>query len=130
GKDQGTWFKNTRFTLKTWTGQETELGTLKTYTEMRMNFGNRNGDFEYNEAGNKTFDLHFAWVQLGGLRVGLDESAFDTFVGYAGNVINDTLVPYGGFQTNEIQYYFDAGNGFSAVVSLEEGSGRYDGAIG
>jgi len=125
GKDQGTWLKNTRFTLKTWTGQETELGTLKTYTEMRMNFGNHNADTypDSNSAGNKGFDLHFAWIQLGGLRVGLDESAFDTFVGYAGNVINDTLVPYGGFQTNEIQYYFDAGNGFSAVVSLEEGSG-------
>ncbi|BAV51917.1 porin [Mesorhizobium sp. 113-1-2] len=123
GKDQGTWFKNTRFTLKTWTGQETELGTLKTYTEMRMNFGNHNADDDVNSAGNKSFDLHFAWVQLGGLRVGLDESAFDTFIGYAGNVINDTLVPYGDFQTNEIQYYFDAGNGFSAVVSLEEGAG-------
>ncbi|MDG4897982.1 porin, partial [Mesorhizobium sp. WSM4976] len=123
GKDQGTWLKNTRFTLKTWTGQETELGTLKTYTEMRMNFGNHNADYAINSAENKSFDLHFAYIQLGGLRVGLDESAFDTFVGYAGNVINDTLVPYGGFQTNKIQYYFDAGNGFSAVVSLEEGSG-------
>ena len=58
-----------------------------------------------------------------GLRVGMVESAFNTFIGYAGNVINDTLVPYGDFDTNVIQYYFDAGNGFSAVVSLEEGSG-------
>ncbi|WP_192244525.1 porin, partial [Mesorhizobium silamurunense] len=33
------------------------------------------------------------------------------------------LVPYGDFDTNVVQYYFDAGNGFSAVVSLEEGSG-------
>ncbi|ESY80135.1 hypothetical protein X740_14255 [Mesorhizobium sp. LNHC221B00] len=32
-------------------------------------------------------------------------------------------VPYGNFDTNAVQYYFDAGNGFSAVVSLEEGSG-------
>ncbi|WP_208866623.1 porin, partial [Mesorhizobium sanjuanii] len=67
--------------------------------------------------------LNFAWIQLGGLRVGKDESAFDTFIGYAGNVIQDTLVPYGGFDTNVVQYYFDAGNGFSAVVSLEEGYG-------
>ncbi|RWE91903.1 MAG: porin, partial [Mesorhizobium sp.] len=51
------------------------------------------------------------------------ESAFNTFIGYAGNVIQDTLVPYGDFDTNVVQYYFDAGNGFSAVVSLEEGSG-------
>lgn len=32
-------------------------------------------------------------------------------------------MPYGDHNTNAIQYYFDAGNGFSAVVSLEEGSG-------
>ncbi|WP_322418545.1 porin [Mesorhizobium huakuii] len=126
GKDQGTWYKHARFSLKTWTGQETELGTLKTYTETRFNFQNHNGDAPYvNAAGNPSGQpsLNFAWIQLGGLRVGKDESAFDTFIGYAGNVIQDTLVPYGGFDTNVIQYYFDAGNGFSAVVSLEEGSG-------
>ncbi|RVD57127.1 porin [Mesorhizobium sp. M2D.F.Ca.ET.185.01.1.1] len=130
-KEQGTFYKNTRFTLKTWTGQETELGTLKTYTETRFNFGNRNGYGAFttggdpigNPAGNKNVSLNFAWIQLGGLRVGKDESAFDTFIGYAGNVINDTLVPYGDFDTNVVQYYFDAGNGFSAVVSLEEGEG-------
>ncbi|RUU86516.1 MAG: porin, partial [Mesorhizobium sp.] len=136
GDEQDTWYKNARFTLKTWTGQETELGTLKTYTETRFNFGNRQGfavqdgvdalgnpTFAPNAAGNKNVSLNFAWIQLGGLRVGKDESAFNTFTGYAGNVINDTLVPYGDFDTNVIQYYFDAGNGFSAVLSLEEGSG-------
>ncbi|TIW59244.1 MAG: porin, partial [Mesorhizobium sp.] len=76
-----------------------------------------------NPAGNSGVSLNFAWIQLGGLRVGKDESAFNTFIGYAGSVIQDTLVPYGDFDTNVIQYYFDAGNGFSAVLSLEEGSG-------
>ncbi|KUM24218.1 porin [Mesorhizobium loti] len=134
GDSQDTFYKNARFTLKTWTGQETELGTLKTYTETRFNFGNRNnyGQFttsdgvvnlQGNPAFNKGVSLNFAWIQLGGLRVGKDESAFDTFIGYAGNVIQDTLVPYGDFDTNVVQYYFDAGNGFSAVLSLEEGSG-------
>ncbi|MES0099191.1 porin [Mesorhizobium sp. M0019] len=127
GSDHGTWRKNARFDLRTWTGQETELGTLKTYTETKFNFGNRNAysgpDSPQNYAFNKGITLNFAWIQLGGLRVGKDESAFDTFIGYAGNVINDTLVPYGDFDTNVVQYYFDAGNGFSAVVSLEEGSG-------
>jgi len=123
GDSQDTWRKNARFTLKTWTGQETELGTLKTYTETRFNYGNSNADLIDNEAGNSGISLNFAWVQLGGLRVGKDESAFDTFIGYAGNVIQDTLVPYGGFDTNVVQYYFDAGNGFSAVISAEEGSG-------
>ncbi|AZO48264.1 MAG: porin [Mesorhizobium sp.] len=135
GDEQDTWYKQARFTLKTWTGQETELGTLKTFTETRFNFGNRNtygiednpatlADETFsNPAGNKGVSLNFAWIQLGGLRVGKDESAFNTFIGYAGNVIQDTLVPYGDFDTNVIQYYFDAGNGFSAVLSLEEGSG-------
>lgn len=127
GADQGTWKKSSRFDLKTWTGQETELGTLKTYTETRFNFGNRNAysgpDSPQNYADNRALTLNFAWIQLGGLRVGKDESAFDTFIGYAGDVFNDTIVPYGDFDTNVVQYYFDAGNGFSAVVSLEEGSG-------
>ncbi|MBZ9739783.1 MULTISPECIES: porin [unclassified Mesorhizobium] len=128
GGAQATWYKNTRFTLKTWTGQETELGTLKTYTETRINFGDRNAysgpDSPQNYASNKGLTLNFAWVQLGGLRVGKDYSAFDTFIGYAGNVINDTLVPYGDFNTNVVQYYFDVGQGLSAVVSLEQGQGK------
>ncbi|MDX8536763.1 porin [Mesorhizobium abyssinicae] len=126
GDQQDTWKKNARFTFKTWTGQETELGTLKTYTEMRFNFGNSNGYGTLasgNPAVDKGVSVKFAWIQLGGLRVGKDESAFDSFIGYAGAVIQDTLVPYGDFDTNVVQYYFDTGNGFSAVVSLEEGSG-------
>ncbi len=123
GKNQGTYYKDARFTLKTWTGQETELGTLKTYTETRLNFQNSPLDNGADNSAGNNIDQHFAWIQLGGLRVGEDESAFDTFVGYAGNVINDTIVPYGGFKTGVVQYYFDAGNGFSAVASLEEGSG-------
>lgn len=135
--DNSTYWKNTRLTLKTWTGQETELGTLKTYTETRFNFGNSFGDYSNQvatgadananrnnwAARNTGITLNFAWVQLGGLRVGKDDPAFDTFIGYAGNVINDTIVPYGGFDTNVVQYYFDLGNGLSGVVSLEEGSG-------
>ncbi|MER9327706.1 porin [Mesorhizobium sp. M0152] len=141
--ENDTYWKRARFTLKTWTGQETELGTLKTYTETRFNFGNSQASadsvtnpdgsvtFFPNAAGNSGVSLNFAWIQLGGLRVGKDESAFDTFIGYAGNVIQDTLVPYGDFDTNVIQYYFDAGNGFSAVLSLEEGAGGgVDGSYG
>jgi hypothetical protein len=132
GNSNDTWRKNTRFTLRTWTGQETELGTLKTFTETRFNFGNRQADVgadgepqgDINTAGNAaTVSLRYAYIQLGGLRVGKDDTAFDTFTNYAGAVIQDTLVPYGGQESNVVQYYFDAGNGFSGVVSLEEGSG-------
>ncbi|WP_192384156.1 porin, partial [Mesorhizobium silamurunense] len=76
-----------------------------------------------NYSFNRGLTLTSAWIQVGGLRVGKDWSAFDTYIGYAGNVLNQILVPYGNFDTNVVQYYFDASNGFSAVVSLEEGSG-------
>ncbi|BCH17704.1 MULTISPECIES: porin [unclassified Mesorhizobium] len=119
-----TYWKRARLSLRTWTGQETELGTLKTYTETRFNFLNTQGSAFYNSADDDdAVSLNFAWLQLGGLRVGKDESAFLTFHDYAGAVINDTLVPYGSFDTNVVQYYFDAGNGFSAVISLEQGAG-------
>ncbi|QND65598.1 porin [Mesorhizobium loti] len=132
GDTHSTYYKNTRFTLKTWTGQETELGTLKTYTETRFNYGNSSGDYLNQAASNaddwqgrnKSLSLRFAWIQLGGLRVGKDDTAFDTFIGYAGNVIQDTLVPYGGQESNVVQYYFDAGNGLTGLVSLEEGAGK------
>ena len=41
-----TYWKQGRFALMTWTGSETELGTLKTYTETRFNFGNTPGDYD------------------------------------------------------------------------------------
>lgn len=119
GDKNHTWAKNTRFTLKTWTGQETELGTLKTYTETRINFGNKATS---DQAYNKGVTLNFAWIQLGGLRIGKDETPYDAFIGYAGNVIQDTIIPYGIKDTNVISYYFDAGSGFSGVISLEEGA--------
>lgn len=127
GGGQDTWRKTARFTMKTWTAQDTELGTLKTYSETRIAFGNRNSysgpDSPQNYAYNRGITLNFAWIQLGGLRVGRDESAFDTFIGYAGNVMQDTIVPYGTFDTNAVQYYFNTDDGFSALISLEEGSG-------
>src|SRR4051812_37158186 len=40
GDTQQTWRKNARADVKLFTGSETELGTLKTYTEFEFNFGN------------------------------------------------------------------------------------------
>jgi hypothetical protein len=100
---------------------------LKTFVEGRYEFGNGVNGISgvsfpgLTLEGNGGLDFHFGYIQLGGFRVGLDESLFSTYVGYAGNVINDTLVGYGPFQTPVVQYYFDAGNGFSAAISLEEG---------
>ncbi|MBK3745133.1 porin [Paraburkholderia aspalathi] len=119
-RDRDTWSKNTRFTLRTSTASETELGTLKTYTENRFNFS---------DGENGAHDLQFAYIQLGGLRVGLDESAFHTFGGYLGNIINDDVVSAGNYRTNLVSYTFAGGNGFSATVSFEQGGGSILGGL-
>jgi len=127
-----TFHKSGEFRFDVSTGQETEWGTLKTFVEARYEFGNggingvdlpggTGGLLGLNVEGQGAFDFHFGYIQLGGFRVGLDESLFSTYVGYAGNVINDTLIGYGPFKTPVVQYYFDAGNGFSLAASLEEG---------
>ncbi len=109
-----TWENKARATLRFSTASETELGALKTYTELRYNW---NGDDE----GSTDSTLNFAYIQLGGLRVGLDESAFLTFTGYLGDVFNDDVILAGGYRTNLISYTFTGDNGFSAILSLEEG---------
>jgi len=111
-----TYHNRSRLSLRTWTGSETELGTLSTYTETRFNYQDSN-----HSAGPDPITLNFAWVQLGGFRVGKDESAFSTFAGYAGGVIADDMIGYGPFDTNLISYTLDAGNGFSGIIALETG---------
>lgn len=117
------WAKNSRLSLRTSTATDTELGTLRTYTETRFNYNNRDGQ-------DSNWTLNYAWIELGGLRVGKDESVFTTWTGYAGAVINDTTpFGYGPFDTQLISYTFDAGNGFSAIVSLEDDIGVHDANI-
>ncbi|PWV98808.1 porin-like protein [Hoeflea marina] len=128
-----------RFTFRTSTASETELGTLRTYTEVRFNHGTNDEANQFFDAGadptivngpngydnENAFSLNFAWIQLGGLRVGKDESYFTTFTGYGGSVINDTLSGgYGPFGTNLISYTYNSG-AFSAGISLEQGVDNY-----
>jgi opacity protein-like surface antigen len=122
------WDKNARFSLQVSTASDTELGTLKTYAEVRFNYFNDDwsGVPLSPNTGTST-SLNFAWIQLGGLRIGKDESAFTTFAGYAGNVINDGQIGYGPFDVTLISYTYDAGNGFSAILSVEDDSGAGEG---
>lgn len=120
--DRDTWDKQARATIRFSTASETELGTLKTFTELRYDWRGDGDGEEYSYKGGETASsLRYAYIQLGGLRVGLDESAFVTFPGYLGNVINDDVILAGGDRTNLISYTFTGGNGFSAILSLEEG---------
>ncbi|MBB4093288.1 porin [Ochrobactrum pecoris] len=109
-----TWRKLARFTLRVSTASETELGTLTTFAETRYDWADG-----YEGASGS---LRFAYIQLGGLRVGLDESAFVTFPGYLGNVINDDVILAGGYRTGLVSYTFSGGNGFSAILSFEQGN--------
>uniref|UniRef100_UPI0003B55320 porin n=1 Tax=Pseudochrobactrum sp. AO18b TaxID=1201036 RepID=UPI0003B55320 len=112
GYDAKTWRTNTRFTLRTHTATETELGTLKTFTENRFNFG---------DGEQKSNTLKHATISLGGLTIGKTDSAFHTFTGYLGDIINDDVVDAGAYNTNLISYTFTGGNGFSAIISAEQG---------
>jgi len=115
-KDRDTYAQKARFTLRFSTASETELGTLKTFAETR---------YDWNDGTNgSSGDLRYAYIQLGGLRLGLDESNFVTFPGYLGDVINDDVILAGGYRTNAISYTFTGGNGFSAVIALEQGNNK------
>ena len=112
-KDRDTWTNTARFTFRTSTASETELGTLKTFAEVRA-------DWTDGKASNA--NLRYGYIQLGGLRIGLDESAFTTFPGYAGNVMNDDVIAFGSYRTTQISYTFQGGNGFSAIIAVEQGN--------
>ena len=122
GHEMGGWNKGARFALNTYTASETELGTLKTFTETRFNWGSHASDNDgvYGSQSENT-RLQFAWIQLGGLKVGIDESEFVSFTGYLGDVINDDVISAGSYRTGKISYTFTGGNGFSAVLAVEEG---------
>lgn len=110
-----------RFSLKFSTASETELGTLKTYSDLRFQWKNGTDD-------KSTGTLRAGYIQLGGLKVGLDDSAFITFPGYLGNVLNDDVILAGSGRTGQISYTFTGGNGLSAILSLEQGgNGDVDG---
>jgi len=128
-----TWHKRGRFQLRVDARTETELGTLRGYAAINFNWATNsavgidtNGDgvldsFDGHDAGNSE-GIEHAYVELGGFRIGVTDSYFVTFTGYASGVVNDGLISYGPFTTHQIAYTFDAGNGFSVGAAVEEGS--------
>jgi hypothetical protein len=96
------------------TATDTEYGALKTEMVYR---------FESQEGTNSNKIL-FANISLGGFLVGKADSQFSSYPGYAGDIIQDDVVSYGPGPTNtelnQLTYTYEAGNGFTAVVSLED----------
>lgn len=129
--------KRARFALRVDARSETELGTLRAYAELRFNYQTANiavvdgtdllGNVSTTEYA---WDLNHGYIELGGFRVGKTDSLFSTFTGYSSGVANDGIVPYGPFQTHQMSYTFNGGNGFTAAVALETGAGLDDNYAG
>ncbi|SFB58618.1 Porin subfamily protein [Rhizobium sp. NFR07] len=118
--DDGT-FTNTRAEIYLNTASDTEWGALKTNIVARFDYNPHNDDSNggaFNDATRTR--LIGANIQLGGFLVGLADSYYSSFIGYAGDVINDDVISYGPFELNQVAYVFDAGNGFSAYVAAED----------
>ncbi len=111
---------HTRAELQLQTATDTEYGPLKTNTELR---------WDWNDGGATATNLLHASISLGGFTVGKEDSQFNVFTGYAGDVINDDVIADGPYELNQITYNYDAGNGFTAVISLED-SNSGSGATG
>jgi hypothetical protein len=105
---------HTRAELNVDTATDTEYGALKTNMVMRWD----------SSEGNNSTKILFANISLGGFMVGKADSQFSSYQGYAGDIIQDDVVSYGPGPTNtelnQMTYTYDAGNGFTAMVSLED----------
>jgi hypothetical protein len=127
GDLQGSWYKNARADLQITAASETEYGTLRSVIELRFDYGNSTGHDD-DSAHVKDAYANQAYIQLGGLTVGHTDSMFASFTNFGGAAIQDSAIAYGDQNTiNLVSYVFDAGNGFSAGVSLEQASGEYIG---
>ena len=66
--------------------------------------------------------INHAYIELGGFRIGKTDSLFTTFTDYAGGVIHDDFAV--GLRPvrhpHDQPTRFDAGNGFTAAIALEE----------
>jgi len=122
--DAESYYKRGRYALRAEARTETELGTLQGKVQVNFNWATGDGgsaaaDF-HPVAGSS--GLERAWVKLGGLMWGVEDSQFVAWTGYASGVVQDGLISYGPFTTHQISYTFDAGNGFSAMAGVEEGN--------
>ncbi|PSH66033.1 MULTISPECIES: porin [Phyllobacterium] len=113
GGELGTWVKHTRAEVRFDARSETELGTLRSYIQTR---------FDFEDGLNEGASIPQAFIELGGFRVGIADEIFGSWNGYAGDIIQDDVINYNSWETNQISYTFAGGNGFSAIIAAEQGS--------
>ncbi|MFC5384903.1 porin [Aquamicrobium segne] len=132
-KVHDTYFKRMRAQVTFDARSETEYGTLRGFIStlyQRDSFEDSyidpEDDDEFGPFSNTrdAWSLEHAIIQLGGLTIAYTDSLFETLTDSAGSVINDDIgVTYTPGKTHMIAYTFDGGNGFSATIGVEEGSG-------
>jgi hypothetical protein len=108
---------HTRAELNIDTARDTEYGALKTNTVLR---------WDWNDGNDTKTKLLFANISLGGFTVGKLDSQFLLYQGYAGDVINDDVIYDGPYELNQLTYKYDPGNGFTAMISLEDSNSASD----
>ncbi len=126
-----TYYKLMRAQINLDARSETEYGTLRGYIAVNFNHSTARADggvldpdldgVGYSYTTNN-WNIDHAIIQLGGLTIAYTYSLFETLTDSAGTVINDDIVAYSPGNTHLIAYTFDAGNGFSATLGVEEGS--------
>ncbi|WP_273758459.1 porin [Bartonella sp. AU55XJBT] len=110
-----TYGASSRLTLVFQAASETEMGTLRSYARIFSSWGDGKDG-----SGAK---LSAAYIELGGFRVGLDDTIFNSWTGGYGNVLNDdSVAPAGTTRTNFISYTFNGDAGFSAIIGVEVGN--------
>ncbi|KQZ94235.1 hypothetical protein ASD64_05050 [Mesorhizobium sp. Root157] len=112
-RDDG-WRKNAYARLDINAKSETEYGTLTGYIRFAATSADVGG-----LPGTPDVYMEYATISLGGLSMGLSDSLYDVDVGAEFDVS-------GGPRVHFINYTFDAGNGFSATVALEEENNNVD----
>jgi hypothetical protein len=117
----GGWRKNILARLNITAKEETEYGTLTGY--MRLE-GTTNGSYSSNGSYGSSdtkggFGIVYATITLGGLSMGLYDTSYD-FGLDTSNLGGAEFDSYGGDSVHYISYTFDAANGISATIALEE----------
>lgn len=139
GEWQDTYWSRMRTSFRVDARSETELGTLRAFTEILFNYGNSATSATYDPTTNSwsgaehSFKqsqlLNKAFIELGGFTVGRTDSVFASWTNFGGLVFWDTgylgatTLGYGDIDSNLVSYIHEFGSGLSAVLSLEEGSG-------
>lgn len=69
---------------------------------------------------NAHLNIHYAYAELGGLRLGVDETIFNYWANNFSGVENDSILnPTAGASLNAISYTFSNRKGVSAILGLE-----------